>query len=231
MSQLNTVAPVLLIKMFSNTLSAPKLQRRRIASSRGGEALVRPNIAAHLLTHCILKAPGCKKHCGCKPYQHQYCLSSLHFAPIFHASIFPNLFWITGFLIFIKKGSRTARRVFKNNWPPIQNRLHNKYKRIESKTEVAKQDYSKWLFSCRKRKINTFLSLKYRFNNAELNNQRDAMCSRHHQGYLSTSDSSSTVWQRGVLPGAPQGCSPAGWWPNSTRRCWGCCRWGRALLK
>lgn len=146
MSQLNTVAPVLLIKMFSNTLSAPKLQRRRIASSRGGEALVRPNIAAHLPTHGILKAPGCKKHCGCKPYQHQYLLSSLHFAPIFHASIFPNLFQIAGFLLFIKRDHEPWEETLKKNWSPIQNKLHNKYKRIESKTHAAKQDYKQMTF-------------------------------------------------------------------------------------
>lgn len=69
MYELNTVAPVLLIKMFFNTLPVPELQRRRIASSSGGEALIQPNIAAHLLTCGILKAPECNKHWGCKMYQ------------------------------------------------------------------------------------------------------------------------------------------------------------------
>lgn len=58
-------------------------------------------------------------------------------------------------------------------------------------------------------RINTPLSLKYRFNNIEFNNQQDAMWSRHYQGYFTISDSfqSSTAacsrGGRGAAAGHP----------------------------
>lgn len=82
---------------------------------------------------------------------------------------------------------------------------------------------SKWLFSGRNSKINTFLSLKYRFNNVELKNQRDAMWSRHYYGYFRTSDSSSLhsrpplKREQRSISGQTRGCC----WVPAQRRCGG----------